>query len=112
MKGMAFDLTRTFSFNDTIEDQHLAASWAAINANWGRLELMLYMTLQPIDKFLAYEWALDFFSNDGRKRSKVKRDLAIKVGAEDELNVMLSKAIGKIKQAGDLRNPLVHGAWK
>lgn len=109
---MASDLTQAFLFKDTIEDQHLAALWAALNANWGRLELMLYMTLQPIDESLAFEWTLDFFSNDDRKREKVKRDLAIKVGADDELNVKLSTAIDKMKQAGDLRNPLIHGAWK
>jgi hypothetical protein len=111
MPDLPFDLDKPFVFDSSLVEQNVAATWAGINANWAKLELSLYRTLEPIDAFLSHEWTLAFFSEQYSRDAYVTRELLILSAHDEYLCRKLDDALAAIKLAKDLRNPLVHGVW-
>ena len=111
--GFKKEHLEAFNFNETLEEQEMAARWAAINANWGKLEYQLYLVALPIKAEEAHEWALDFFSTQGlgEKSDRVKRELIVATDADPVLQHRLTLALDKVEEACGLRNPLIHGIW-
>jgi hypothetical protein len=102
-----------FTFpDDTAEERHIAASWAAINASWGSLELGLWRAFAPINAALAQKWAANFFESDEKKSRRVKAALEAIAPEDKYFQDLLAEALARIKCAKEARNPLMHGVWR
>jgi hypothetical protein len=113
MRRLEYDLHTSFEFKGTTLEQHMAQWWANINANWGRLEYMLWLMLADIDDAAAHEWTLHFFGTDSKKREDVVRhEVEIFAGDDKEMMAALTLGLDQLKLAKEIRNPLIHGVWK
>jgi len=97
--------------SDTTEERHMMASWAAINASWGALELRLWLAFAPIDTALSREWAVHFFEEESKKKVRVRKALEAIAPSDAEFQRLLNEALAAVQSAKDARNPLAHGVW-
>src|SRR5436305_1941914 len=94
-------LLQEFGFRSTPEEQYMRDLWADINANWGRLELLLYFAVKPINLDSAADWTSEFLKtrHATKQIEKVRQALEALVGPDDPLNDQLSAALAAWQEA-------------